>query len=262
MYEKQPLDPKTLRKHILTMAYCGQTAHVACAFSIVEILAVLLGEVMNFDPSDPERDYLVLSKGHGVMALYACMRELGLLTQEQLENYFKDGSGLHGLAEATMPGVDASTGSLGHGLPVAVGIAYGLKLRGKPQKTYCIVGDGELNEGSCWEALLFAAHHHLDNFTLIVDMNGHQAMGKTKDILNMHGIHKSLTAIGISSRYCAGHNRAALKELLTFPRLFGPSAIIADTTKGHGISFMESDNSWHYKRLDQETYESAMAELA
>ena len=225
MLEKKILDPKIIRKHILTMAYTGQSAHVACAFSIVDILCSLF-QVMNFDPSDPNRDFLILSKGHGVMALYACLFELGLLPKEDLDRYFKDGSRLHGLAEPGLPGIEFATGSLGHGLPIAVGIAYGLKRAGKTQRVYCIVGDGELQEGSCDEALRFAGHHKLDNLKVHVDWNRLQAMGETKDIMN-HYIHP---------------------------------LIVHETTKGHGVTFMENDNAWHYKRLSAEAYHDAMLE--
>lgn len=227
MLTKTLLNPKTIRKHILTMAYKGQSVHVACAFSIVELLISIL-EKMNFDPKDPDRDYLVLSKGHGAMALYACMFEMGILTQSDMDNYFKDGSLLHGLSEAGLPGIDVTAGSLGHGLPIAVGIALGLRRAGKTARVHCIVGDGEMQEGSCDEALRFAGHHKLNNLRVYVDRNGLQAMGTTEDILN-------------GDRHPVS---------------------VWDTTKGRGVSFMEDKNIWHYTRLDAETYAQAMAELA
>ncbi len=243
------LDPKVIRRRILTMAYKGQTAHVACAFSIVEILIAVLDQ-MNFNPNDPNRDYLVLSKGHGVMALYACMRELGYLDQADLDNYMQDGSRLHGLASPTLPGIDTTTGSLGHGLPIAVGIALGLKLAGKPQEVYCIVGDGEMQEGSSLEALNFAKNNDLTNLTLIIDSNKFQAMGRTSDIC-----HQDF-GYGVN-----GHDIEDLQEDLKKNWPFF-KLINARTAKGMGVSFMKGENSWHYKRLDASTYEKAMAELA
>lgn len=255
------LDPKIIRKHILNMAFRGQSVHVACAFSIVEILTTLL-ERMNFNPSDPERDYLVLSKGHGVMALYACMYEMGFIPLLDLENYFQDGSNLHGLNSATLPGIDVSTGSLGHGLPVAVGLALGLIRSRSTRQVYCIVGDGEMNEGSCWEAVMFAAHHKLNNLTLIVDSNALQAMGETKDVLDMGDMAKKLQAFGFASFDCDGNNTIRMKAAFEQVGNIQPKGLIAHTTKGHGISWMEDDNRWHYTRLTPESYEKAMLELA
>lgn len=258
MLEKKILDPKIIRKHILTMAYTGQSAHVACAFSIVDILCSLF-QVMNFDPSDPNRDFLILSKGHGVMALYACLFELGLLPKEDLDRYFKDGSRLHGLAEPGLPGIEFATGSLGHGLPIAVGIAYGLKQKRSAQMVYCIVGDGEMQEGSCWEAIQFAAHHKLNNLTLIVDNNEFQAMGKTKEILGGR-LHERLHAFGFAARSVYGPDAKELKRNLRLGHAGCPIAIVAFTAKGHGVTFMENDNAWHYKRLSAEAYHDAMLE--
>lgn len=255
------LDPKKIRKHILNMAYLGQSAHIACAFSIVEILVVLL-ERINFNPSDPQRDYLVLSKGHGVMALYACMYEMGLLPLSDLENYFKDGSHLHGLNSATVPGIDVSTGTLGHGLPVASGLAYGLMRSRSARQVYCIVGDGEMNEGSCWEAVMFAAHHKLNNLTLIVDSNRLQAMGKTRDVLDMGDMAKKLHAFGFGTFNCDGNDTSRVAAALDWDRNLYPKGIIAHTTKGSGVSWMEDVNEWHYRRLTPETYEKAMLDLA
>lgn len=265
-----PLDfqPATLRRHVLHMAYQGQAVHVACAFSIIELLSVLYSKFLRFnprDPGDPGRDYLVLSKGHGVMALYACLRELGWLSQKQLDSYFSDGSELRGLAEAGIPGIEATSGSMGHGLPVAVGIALGLKRRGSAQRVYCVVGDGELNEGSMWEALTFAAHHKLHNLTVLVDVNGFQAMGRTKEVLDMEPFADKFRAFGLETAECDGHAPAAIENTLRelLKRGSGrPRALIARTVKGKGVSFMENENSWHYTRLTDETLARALAELS
>lgn len=265
--DNMQFDPKNLRKTILDMAYNGQSVHIGCAFSLVEISAVLYRSVMNLGSRKPvcnQRDYLVLSKGHGVMALYACMKELGWLTEHDIANYFKDGSELKGLSEGNIPGLDVSSGSLGHGLSVGVGLALASKKKKDGKKVYCIVGDGEMNEGSVWEGLLFASHFHLDNFIVIVDENKFQAMGPTKDVMDMGDIRKKLDSFGFTAVDCNGHDEVDL--LNKFNYLLSqndgrPKALVAATNKGHGVSFMNANNIWHYTRLTPETYKSAVLEI-
>lgn len=248
------------------MAYRGQSVHVPCAFSIIEIVSVLYSKILRYnlnDPLDPQRDYLVLSKGHGVMALYACFRELNWLKQEDLDRYFSDGSMLRGLAESNVPGIEATAGSLGHGLPVAAGIAFGLKLKNRSQRVFCIVGDGELNEGSMWESIMFAGHHRLDNLMVIVDANGFQAMGETKSILQMEPFVDKFKAFGFEAASCNGHDVVGIEKAcdLLFNGSRLPKALIAQTVKGRGLSFMESENKWHYTRISGEVFASASKEL-
>lgn len=249
------------------MAYAGSTVHIPCALSIVEILAVLYRSYLHLDPNEPrrpDRDYLVLSKGHGVMAQYACLHELGWLTDADLQAYFSDGSRLKGLADAHVPGVEVSAGSLGHGLSVGVGLALAATRRRTGQRVFAVVGDGEANEGAIWEALMFAAHAQLDNLIVIIDANGFQAMGTTADVMNMGSLAAKLAAFGFESREVDGHDESALcaslDELLMLDDS-KPKAIIARTVKGRGISFMENDNRWHYSRLNLETYAAAVGEL-
>jgi transketolase len=248
------------------MAYVGSSVHIPCAFSLVEILAVLYRSHLRLDdsPCAPQRDYLVLSKGHGIMAQYACLYELGWLSDDQIESYFADCTTLKGLADVHVPGVEATTGSLGHGLSVAVGLALAARRKGTDQRCFAIVGDGELNEGAVWEALLFAAHFELDNLVVIVDQNGYQAMGKTEEVLRLGQMSDKLAAFGFDIRNVDGHDEgaldAAMRELLSSPSSL-PKALIARTVKGRGVSFMEADNRWHYTRLTRETYASAVAEL-
>lgn len=261
------LEPRALRRHVLHMAHKGQSVHVPCAFSLIEILSVLYSKFVRCnprDPRDPGRDYMVLSKGHGVMAAYACFREFGWLSQKQLDRYFSDGSLLRGLSEADIPGLEVTSGSLGHGLPVAVGIAFGLKLKKLKQRVYCVVGDGELNEGSMWEAIMFAAHSRLDNLTVIVDANGFQAMGTTESILNMEPLREKFAAFGFAAAECDGHDVAALEKSISGLQRQGnlPQALIARTIKGKGLSFMEADNTWHYTRVSDATLARALKELA
>jgi len=257
---------KNLRKTILDMAYGGSTVHIPCAFSIVELLSVLYGRFIKVgkNPLDKTADHFVLSKGHGVMALYACLNELGWLTSDDIFNYFKDGTQLKGLSDCHVPGVEATTGSLGHGLSVAVGMALGLKFKGSSKKVYCIVGDGESNEGSIWEALLFAAHWKLHNLIVIFDCNGYQAMGKTEQIMGLHSMTAKLQSFHFETIEVNGHDESALIntfEKLTSSSSLQPKAVIANTVKGKGVRFMESENHWHYTRLNEQTYQSALKEL-
>jgi transketolase len=255
--------PPALRRHILNMAYAGQTVHSPCALSIVDLLSVLYGGHLRYDaadPAHPERDYLVLSKGHGVMALYACFHEIGWLKKEALEKYNSDGSDLHGLAECLVPGIEASTGSLGHGFPVAAGIAFGLKRQRKPAKVVCIVGDGEFNEGSNFEALLFASHHGLDNLTLMIDANTFQAMGETASILGLEPLADKLRSFGFETFDVDGHDPQALDRALRAPHQGRPKAIVARTIKGKGVDFMEGQNKWHYTRLTAQEHAQALAQ--
>ena len=261
-------ESRRLRRTILEMAYAGSTVHIACAFSIVDILAVLYRSHLNFGngkPEDPLRDYLVLSKGHGVMAQYACMLELGWLTDTDIQNYFGDGTTLKGLSDAHVSGLEVSSGSLGHGLSVGVGLALGAKRNQTQQKCFAIVGDGELNEGAIWEALMFASHFKLDNLLVIVDVNGYQAMGSTQEVMDMGDITAKFIAFGFDTLEIDGHNEHLLDQ--TISKLINmrpgkPKAIVANTVKGKGISFMEADNRWHYTRLSPETYQQAIAELS
>jgi transketolase len=261
-------DAKALRKTVLDMAYAGSTVHIGCAFSIIELLAVLYRSHLRYPGNDPlaqGRDYLVLSKGHGVMAQYACMRELGWLKDEAFSGYFADGSDLKGLSDSRIPGLEVTSGSLGHGFSVGVGLAKGASLRGTDQKVYALVGDGEINEGPVWEGALFAAHHRLNNFMVIVDENGYQAMGRTVDVLGLGSVQSKFESFGFEALTVDGHDEMAINDAIT--RLWGspsasPKALVARTVKGKGVPFMENNNIWHYTRLDAETYARALSAVA
>lgn len=261
-------DAKVLRKTVLDMAYAGSTVHIGCAFSIIELLAVLYRSHLRYPGNDPiaaERDYMVLSKGHGVMAQYACMRELGWLKDEVFSGYFADGSDLKGLSDSRIPGLEVTSGSLGHGFSVGVGMAMGAKLRGTDQKTYALVGDGEINEGPIWEGALFAAHHKMNHFMVIVDENSFQAMGKTNEVLNLGNIGSKFESFGFEALTIDGHDELvidhAIKKLWA-SESSAPKVLIAKTVKGKGVSFMENNNIWHYTRLDPDTYAKALTEVA
>jgi len=259
--------PRNLRKTIIEMAYAGSSVHVGCAFSIVELLAVLYREHLHFPENNPMavgRDYLVLSKGHGVMAQYACFRELGWLGEDAFSNYLSDGSDLKGLSDSRVPGLEVTSGSLGHGFSVGVGLALGASIQRSGQKVYALVGDGELNEGPIWEGSLFASHHSLDNFMVIVDENGFQAMGQTADILDLGSIVEKFTSFGFHAVTVDGHDECAIDQAIRnlWQAAPGrPKALVAKTIKGKGIAFMENDNAWHYTRLTPEKYAEAIAAL-
>jgi len=257
-----------LRKTVLDMAYAGSTVHIGCAFSIIELLAVLYRSHVRYpdnNPEAPDRDYLVLSKGHGVMAQYACMRELGWLTEQDISSYFSDGSKLKGLSDSRITGLEVTSGSLGHGFSVGVGLALAAKLKGSGQRTYVVAGDGEINEGPIWEGALFAAHHQLKDFMLIVDLNGFQAMGPTEEVLSLGSVADKLTSFGFETLTIDGHDEpaihAAILALQASPSS-SPKAIVAKTVKGKGVPFMENNNMWHYTRLNAGTYAQALAAVA
>jgi transketolase len=260
--------PTRLRRTVLDMAYAGSTVHIGCAFSLIEILAVLYRNHLRFPggvADAPLRDYLVLSKGHGVMAQYACMLELGWITADQVSGYFSNGSELKGLSDSRVKGLEVTSGSLGHGFSVGVGLAMGAKLKQTGQKVFSIVGDGEINEGPIWEGALFAAHHELNNFILIIDQNGFQAMGSTDDILRLGGLKEKFASFGFESIDVDGHDEvafdAAVNQLCQSSSR-APKAIIAKTIKGKGVPFMENNNMWHYTRLNAETYSQAISAVS
>lgn len=259
--------PARLRRTVLEMAYAGSTVHIACAFSIIELVSVLYRNHLRYPGNDPRaegRDYLVLSKGHGVMAQYACMHELGWLNDSHIQGYFADGSELKGLSDSRVPGLEVTSGSLGHGFSVGVGIAMGLQRKSTDQKVYAIVGDGELNEGPIWEGALVAAHHRMDNLMLIIDKNGFQAMGTTDDVLALGDLSAKFTSFGFETLEIDGHDEAAIDIAIRQLWRTGvgkPKALIARTVKGKGVPFMESDNRWHYTRLDAQTFSEATNSL-
>lgn len=249
------------------MSFAGQTVHIPSAFSIVEILRSLHADVLRYPenrPDSPDRDYLVLSKGHGVMALYPILSARGWISSQDLETYFKDDSKLPGLYEAAIPGCEANTGSLGQGLGVAVGLGMAARIRGSGQISVCLVGDGELNEGSAYEALSLAGHLALENFMCVVDLNGFQAMGSTDSVISSRGLAGVFQGLGFEVVAVDGHNEDQLGEIFTKFRdstSNKPLAVIASTTKGKGVSFMENRNEWHYTRLSTETFSAAKREL-
>lgn len=259
--------PTDYRKTILKMAYSAQSVHIGCSFSLVEIVHTIYSKFVNLEKLKalhPDRDYVCLSKGHGVMAVYAALNDIGLVKNSEIDNYFADGSNLTGLSDAHVDGIEVSGGSLGLGVTVATGIALSKKLSKTNSKVFCLVGDGEINEGCAWESFLIAAHQKLSNLIIIVDANSFQAMGKCHSVLNMEPFKDKFNAFNFETLECDGHNIDELTLCLekltksTDPR---PKVLVARTVKGKGVSFMEDDNIWHYTRLTPETYELALKEL-
>lgn len=254
---------KDMKRMILLAAHQAGEGHVASAFSILDALYVLYQAHVTYDTSDPRsanRDYVILSKGHGCLALYAVLSSCGFFPSEKLSTFCKFGSDLGGHPHCCkIPGVEASTGSLGHGLPMAVGIAKALKMRGKPNRVYCIVGDGELNEGSCWESLLIAEQHKLDNIVLLVDYNhsNDRAISYGDDLLG------KLKSFGCTIEGVDGHNHGSIYFALgTGPVNGKVKCVVLETIKGKGIKEMENNPAWHHRAPTSEELNRFLEELA
>jgi transketolase len=241
--------------------------HIGPALSIIEICAVLYGAVLRLDsawPEWPDRDRFLLSKGHGALGLYTGLGEAGLLTEDDLANYETPESLLSGQpAMCLEKGIEIASGSLGMGLSIGIGIALAAKKSNRSFKTYVLLGDGECNEGSIWEAAMSAAHFGLGNLIAIVDMNRMQSDGPCEAILNMGSHEDKWRSFGWEVRSADGHDVAALLEAFISPREAPsrPLVVVARTTKGKGVSFMENDNQWHHSRLNREQYDAAIQEL-
>lgn len=249
------------------MKYELQEGHIGSALSCVDILIVLYFEILNINPKDflnKERDKFILSKGHAAAALYAVLSEKGFFSKELLDNYCKDGSKLAGHPiRGSVPGIEATTGSLGHGFPMATGIALADKNDAKKRRTFVMISDGECDEGTTWEAALFAAHHKLDNLTVIIDYNKFQAFGRVKDVLNLEPLAKKWESFGWQVKEINGHNFKEIeKALSSVPFRKGkPSIVICNTIKGKGISFLEDKLESHYRHLTKEDFQKAIKEL-
>lgn len=258
---------REIRKKILEMKFNSQSSHVGSALSCVDILTVLYLKILKLNPKKPkksDRDRFVLSKGHAASALYVTLAVKGFFPEEKLQNYCKDGCRLAGhTTKDCVPGVEVSTGSLGHGLPIGVGMALAGKKDGKKYRVFVLMSDGECDEGSNWEAALFASHHKLDNLVAIIDYNKIQAFGRTNEVLNLEPLKDKWTAFGWSVTEVNGHNFLEIEKALEKVPFKNqkPSLIIAHTVKGKGVSFMEEKIEWHYRSLDKELLKSALKEL-
>lgn len=256
-----------LRQHALRMTSRAKSSHVGSAFSMADIVAVLYGGVLNVDPAQPEwdqRDRFILSKGHAGSCLYAALMERGFFGEDVLDTYYSNGSVLSGhVSHKNVPGVEFSTGSLGHGLGVATGMAMAGKLKKAGHRVFCLLSDGECDEGSNWEAFLFAAHHKLDNLVAIIDYNKIQSLAAVADTLALEPLADKLRAMNWAVAEVDGHDHGAMKSLFEgLPLASGqPSVVIAHTTKGKGVSFMENTVLWHYRTAQGDEFEAAMREL-
>ncbi len=258
---------KRVRQHVLRMTHRAKSAHVGTSFSMVELLAVLYGGVLRVDPVHPtwdERDRFILSKGHGCAGLYAVLAECGFIPLAWLDDFCKDGARLAGHVTHTgVPGVEVSTGSLGHGLSIACGIALAGKRDERQYRVFTLLSDGECDEGSTWEAVLFAPHHRLDNLVVMVDYNKIQSLGTVKEVLDLDPFGAKWEALGWAVQEIDGHNFEQIEGALeAVPFESGrPSCIIAHTVKGKGVSFMEDELLWHYRSPDDEELARALAEV-
>lgn len=246
-------ESKKLRKVIIEMLSYSRRGHLGSAFSILEILRVLYGGIMRYKANNPKwsgRDRFILSKGNGCLALYAVLADRGFFPKKHLNTFCRIDSILGGHPEDVIPGVEVSTGSLGHGLSVGLGMALNAKMEGKNYRVFVIIGDGESNEGSIWEAALSAAKNKLDNLVVITDYNKMQSYGSTRDVLDLEPLVKKWQAFGFETREVDGHNVAALKKILKIlPVNKGkPTSIICHTVKGKGVAFAENNPNWHHQR--------------
>lgn len=259
---------RALRRTIVTTLAAGQRGHVGAAFSVIDILRVLYDDILRYDakrPRWPERDRLILSKGHGCLALYSILADKGFFPKAELDKFCKTDGILGGHPEyGKVPGVEASTGSLGHGLSIGVGFALNARYEKSGARVFAVLGDGESNEGSVWEAALCAGKHKLDNLTVLVDYNKQQSYGSTFEIQDMEPFAGKWRAFGFGSVNVDGHDIDALRALLKrLPLEPGkPTAIICDTIKGKGVSFVEDDLNWHHKsKVSEEEVAKLLAAL-
>ena len=256
---------KFIRKSVVLMTSSGGSSHVGSCLSIVDLVAVLYGHVLKIFPNDPEsssRDIFILSKGHAGAAIYSVLSYVGFFSKDLLSSHYQDGSNFSGhVSHKGVAGVEFSTGSLGHGLPVAVGVALSFKINKKDNKSFVLMSDGEFDEGSNWEAILFAAHHKLDNLFVIVDRNKLQSIRTTEETLSLEPFKEKFSSFGWNAIEINGHNHDEIINACKAQKKSMPTIIIAKTIKGKGISFMENNNLWHYRSPQGKELKDALAEL-
>lgn len=267
MYEEYKDLAKRIRRNCLHMVHVGKSGHIGSMLSSADIMAVLYGGgFVNIDPKnpkDPDRDRFILSKGHAGAVVYATLTELGFFPRNWMNTYYRDNGKLMGHISHYVPGVEYSTGSLGHGLNVCVGMALAAKEAGKQHKVYCLMSDGDCNEGSTWEAILFAGQHHLENLIAIVDYNRIQALGFSKDICDLGDFANKVAMFGWATKTVDGHDFMDLENTFkSLPLQPGkPTFIVCNTIKGKGVSFLENTVHSHYWHLTAEEKAAAYAEL-
>jgi transketolase len=258
---------KKIRLHCVKMANTGGGSHIGSALSIADLLAVLYADILAFDPKEPKavnRDRFILSKGHAGAAVYAALAESGFFSNKKLATHYKNGSNFSGhVSHKGIPGVELSTGSLGHGLNVGVGMAKAAMLSNKSHKIVVLLSDGECDEGTTWEAAMFSSHHKLNNLIAIIDYNKIQSLDSVSNTLELEPFSDKWRSFGWSTIGIDGHNHSEIKK--TFSQIQTdknrPTVVIANTTKGKGVSFMENKVLWHYRSPQGKEYRNAMEEL-
>jgi transketolase len=253
-----------IRKIVLEQSKRAGVGHIGSALSIADIIAVLYGGVLRQpDPRHPDRDRFILSKGHAALAVYAALALRGWMPKTMLDTYCADGSLLGVHPERALSGVDFSTGSLGHGLSIGAGAALAARLQRSERRAFVLISDAECNEGSLWEAVMFAAHHQLSNLVAVLDLNGQQALGYTDDVLSLSPMADRWRAFGWHVLEVDGHDRAALADAFhgVNDRSGPPHVLIAHTVFGHGVSFMENQIKWHYFPMSDDEFRQALAEI-
>jgi transketolase len=255
---------KNIKHSIIRMTHYSYSSHVGSCLSIADILYALYFRVLNIDPKVPhkaDRDKFILSKGHGSAALYATLAEKGFFPKAYLDKFYIDGGILPGhLDMDAVPGVEVSAGSLGHGLSVGVGMAVANRQMNNPGRVYVLLGDGECNEGSVWEAIMLASTIKLSNLTAIIDYNKLQSFGRTNEVIDQKNMAERWKSFGWEVYEVNGHKLDELERAFSLPQT-GPKVVIAHTVKGKGVSFMEDRLEWHYKSPNDEQYAQAIKEL-
>ena len=254
-----------MRANAISMVNKASASHIGSALSICDIVSVLYGTVMKIDPINPnleDRDRFILSKGHACVAVYAALAHKGFLSLSELNTYGEDQSWLMNHISHKVPGVEFSTGALGHGLSFGVGKALAGKRQNTDWQTFVVLSDGEMDEGSNWEALMFASHHRLKNLTAIIDYNKLQSLDTVEATLNLEPLSEKLASFGAHVIEVNGHDHDDLREALSYKDKEKPTVIIAHTVKGKGVSFMENKVEWHYKPPNQEETAIALEEIS
>jgi transketolase len=255
---------RRVREHVLRESRRANVGHIGSALSIADIVAALYGGILRISaPDDPERDRFILSKGHAALALYAALALRGWMPEEQLSTYCGEDSLLGVHPERGLPGVDFSTGSLGHGLAIAAGSALAARKNGSPRRVFVLLSDAELNEGWTWEAAMFCAQHRLENLYAFVDLNGQQALGYTRDVIAIDNAVERFASFGWDAREIDGHDVTAIRRAVgAAPGDPRPHVFVARTVFGRGVSFMEGRIKWHYWPMSADEFEQAMSEVA
>jgi transketolase len=245
-----------VRRLIIEQSKRAHVGHIGSALSIADILVALYSGTI-----DPERDVFILSKGHAALAQYCVLTELGLITHQMLDTYCGDDTQLGVHPDHTLDGITFSTGSLGHGPSLGAGVALARHIVGKPGRVFVLMSDAELNEGSVWEAMMFAGHHALDNLTVILDNNGQQALARTVDVIDLSGVDQLVRTLGWECRRVDGHAVDELTTALDVNTQGKPLFVVADTLAGKGVSFMERQVKWHYLPVDDAQFALALSEI-